>query len=118
MICRPSIAELSSLSWSSDKQNVGTSSQTVQRTASLYVKGEQAVRLEVQEGPGVLRLVVYGPGDAYRTFDFPDDRSLTKYQSTYERGLLDSGFQLQAIAERRSGADRRVRRRGDTDRRR
>jgi len=106
------------LSWSSDKQNVGTSNQTVQRTASLYVKSDQAVRLEVQEGPGLLRLVVFGPGDAYRTFDFPDDTSLMEYQSMYERGLLDSGFQLQAIAERRSGADRRVKRRGDSDRRR
>ena len=94
------------------------SRQIVQRTASLYTKEGQAVRLEVQEGPGVLRIIVYGPGNAYRTFDFPDGESLMEYQLTYERELLDGGFQLQARAERRSGAERRATPRGDTGRRR
>jgi hypothetical protein len=97
---------------------VGSSHHTVQRTALLYTKDEQAVRLEVLESPGVLRLIVFGPGTEHRAFDFPDGKSLTEYQVTYERGLLDNGFHLQAIAERRAGANRRTRPRDSTDRRR
>ena len=106
------------MSWLSDRKNVGFSHHTVQRTALLYTKDEQAVRLEVHESPGVLRLIVFGPGNEHRALDFPDGTSLTEYQGTYERGLLDDGFQLQAIAERRAGAERRARRRDSTDRRR
>jgi hypothetical protein len=97
---------------------VGSSHYTVQRTALLYTKDEQAVRLEVEESPGVLRLIVFGPGNEHRAFDFPDGKALTEYQVAYERLLLDNGFQLQAIAERRAGADRRASPRGSTDRRR
>jgi hypothetical protein len=97
---------------------VGVPHHTVQRTALLYTKDEQAVRLEVHESPDMLRLVVFGPGNEHRAFDFPDGKSLTEYQVTFERGLLDDGFQLQAIAERRAGADRCVRPRDSTDRRR
>jgi len=97
---------------------VGSSHHTVQRTALLYTKDEQAVRLEVLESPGVQRLIVFGPGNEHRAFDFPDGKSLTEYQVTYERGLLDNGFHLQAIAERRAGANRRTRPRDSTGRRR
>jgi hypothetical protein len=97
---------------------VASSHQTIQRTASLYTKDGQAVRLELQEGPGLLRLIVYGPGNAYQPIDFSDRKALTAYQSTYERDLLDRGFQLQASAERRGGADRRARPRDNTERRR
>jgi hypothetical protein len=106
------------MSWLSDRKNVRSSRHAVQRTALLYTKDEQAVRLEVHESPGELRLIVFGPGNVHRAFDFPDGKSLTEYQATYERGLLDIGFQLQAVAERRAGADRRTRARGSADRRR
>ena len=102
----------------SDRKNVGASHTTVQRTALLYTKDDQAVRLEVHQSSGVLRLIVFGPGNAHRAFDFPDGRSLTEYQVTFERGLVDNGFQLQAIAERRGGTERRARSRDNTDRRR
>jgi hypothetical protein len=101
----------------SDRKSVGSHA-TVQRTALLYTKDEQAVRLEVYQTPGVMRLIVFGPGNAHRAFDFPDGRSLTEYQVTFERGLLEDGFQLQAIAERRGGMERRARSRDSTDRRR
>jgi hypothetical protein len=106
------------MSWLSDRKNVGTSHTTVQRTALLYTKDEQAVRLEVHQSPGVLRLIVFGPGNAHRAFDFRDGRSLAEYQVTFERGLLDDGFHLQATAERRAGTERRARRRDSNDRRR
>ena len=88
------------------------------RTALLYTKDEQAVRLEVHEAPVGVRLIVYGPGTAYRAVDFPDGTSLTTHQMAFERGLLDNGFRLQAIAERRGGVDRRARPHDNTDRRR
>ena len=107
------------MSWLSDRKNVGASHISVPRTALLYTKDEQAVRLEVHQSPGVLRLIVFGPGNAHRAFDFPDHTSLTEYQVTFERGLLDDGFQLRATAERRGGAERRAApRRDNTDRRR
>ena len=105
------------MSWLSDRKAMCASDTTIQRTALLYIKDQQAVRLEVHESDGVLRLIVCGPGNAYRAFDFPDDTSLTEYQVTFERGLLDKGFRLQAIAERR-GADRLARPHDETDRRR
>ena len=110
--------ELSWRGWGSDRKNVGADSRPVQRTALLYTKDQHAVRLEVLESAGVLRLIVFGPGTAYHAFDFPNGKSLTEYQTTYERELLESGFQLQAIAERRRSADRRARPRDDKDRRR
>lgn len=97
---------------------MGSSHHTVQTTALLYTKDKQAVRLEVHESPAVLRLIVFGPGNEYRAFDFPDGTSVTEYQTTYERGLLDNGFHPQATAERRADADRRASPRGSTDRRR
>ena len=78
----------------------------VQRTASLYTRDNQAIRVEVHEGPGVLRLIVLGPGDKCRTVDFTGEKPLTEYQSIYECALLDAGFQLQAVAERRGRGGR------------
>ena len=112
------MAELSHLSGLSDRNDVGVSHHTVQRTALLYTKNDQAVRLEVYQGPATLRLLVFGPGREHRAFDFPDGKSLTEYQVTYERGLLDEGFHLQAVAERRGGGDRRTSPRNSNDRRR
>ncbi len=103
----------------SDRKNVGVSHSSVARTALLYTKEEQAVRLEVHQSHGVLQLIVFGPGNAHRAFDFPDGTALTEYQVTFERGLLDDGFELRATAERRAGADRRAApRRDNNDRRR
>ena len=84
---------------------MGSSTETVRRTAWLYTRGEQAVRLEVQEGVGLIQLLVFGPGNAYGAFDFPDESALLEYQSTYERGLLNSGFALRVTADRRGAAD-------------
>jgi len=81
---------------------MSSSTEAVRRTAWLYTRGEQAVRLEMQEGAGVIRLLVFGPGSASGAFDFPDETALLEYQSTYERGLLDNGFALRVTTDRRS----------------
>jgi hypothetical protein len=80
---------------------MSSSTDAVRRTAWLYTRGEQAVRLEMQDGSGVTRLLVFGPGNARGAFDFPDESALLEYQSTYERGLLDNGFALRVTADRR-----------------
>lgn len=102
----------------SDKKDVHVSHEAVQRTALLYTNNDQAVRLEVYKSPATLRLLVFGPGREHRAFDFPDGKSLTEYLVKYERGLLDEGFHLQAVAERRGGGDRRTSPRNSNDRRR
>jgi len=84
---------------------MSSSTEAVRRTAWLYTRGEQAVRLEMQEGAGVARLLVFGPGSARGSFDFPDENALLEYQSTYERGLLENGFSLRVTADRRGPRD-------------
>ena len=49
-----------------------------------------------------MRLLVFGPGTAHGVFDFPGERELLEYQSTYERGLIDSGFSLRVTSDRRA----------------
>lgn len=95
-----------------------SSTEAVRRTAWLYTRGEQAIRLEVQEGVGLARLLVFGPGNAYGAFDFPDEKALLEYQGTYERGLLDSGFTLRVTTDRRDTGHRDAPRWAGSNRRR
>ena len=81
---------------------MSSSTEAVHRTAWLYTRGEQAIRLEIHEGSGITRLLVFGPGTAHGAFDFPDESALLEYQSIYERGLLDNGFALRVTTDRRS----------------
>ena len=76
--------------------------------------------MTVDDQPGdELLLVVRGPGVATATYDFAGMDALMAFADAEERRLLDSGFQLQAVAERRGGADRRQGdRSGSPDRRR
>jgi hypothetical protein len=63
-------------------------------------------------------LAVYGPGDLVRHHSHGDDAASMLEQSRLEQQLVGDGWSLeQMTTERRSGADRRHRVRGD-DRRR
>jgi hypothetical protein len=64
--------------------------------------------MEVTERRGRLHLTVRGPGLAVADYDFGDSEELLAFANERERELVESGFQLQAIAERRS-LDRRGR---------
>ena len=75
-------------------------------TAWLFTRGESSVHIEVLERPQGLRLVVSGPGLAVASFDFPDRDSVLEFSRDKEQELVAQGFQLQAVAERRSGAER------------
>ena len=49
---------------------------------------------------------------------FPDPMELVQYQSEYERYLIESGFKVSMVNERRAGCDRRRAPRPCIDRRR
>ena len=70
-------------------------------------KGERGLELEVK-----------GPRDAAAAHDFPDPLALVEYQSTAERRLLNAGYEVTPVTERRSGKQRRTANRKSPDRRR
>lgn len=72
--------------------------------------------MEVFARRGRLHLTVSGPGHAMASYDFPDRESLLAFARNQERELGEQGFQLQAVAERRSGD--RGSKRPQTERRR
>lgn len=78
----------------------------VQPTGWLFTRGNASVRMTVEEGAAGLVLVVRGPGTAAASYDFPHRSALMEFASLQEQQLRQEGFQLQAIAERRSGSDR------------
>jgi hypothetical protein len=82
----------------------------MQQTAWLFTREGESVRLEVevQDGSAGAQLFVSGPGEVSNAYDFDDERSLEGFRTTYERDLLERGFRLQAVAERRGGTDRRT----------
>ena len=74
-------------------------------SALLFTSGESSVHMEVTERPdGRLHLAVRGPGLAVAEYEFADVETLLAFTRQEERRLTAEGFQLQAIAERRSAA--------------
>jgi hypothetical protein len=87
-----------------------------QRTAWLFTRGDSSITMSVlEEAPGIA-LLVLGPGEASATYRFTQRSALIAYAQAQEQKFLDEGFQLQAVAERRSG--RGGPRPGTADRRR
>jgi hypothetical protein len=81
----------------------------VHRTAWLYTRGDASVSMTVDDesGADAVVLVVSGPGAAIATYNFPDQTALMQFAEEQEQRLRGEGFNLQAIAERRAGGDRR-----------
>ena len=75
-------------------------------TAWLFTQGESSVHMEVTERSRSFHLAVRGPGAAVAGYEFPDRDALLKFAEEKERELVNGGFQLQAVAERRSGDNR------------
>jgi hypothetical protein len=74
--------------------------------------------MTVDDQDGRVTLAVRGPGVTTATYHFPDLQALMEFAQRQEQQLQDDGFQLQAIAERRTGRERRGAMRPDaTDRR-
>lgn len=76
-------------------------------TAWLFTRGEASVHMEVIERSRGLHLTVRGPGFASAAHDFADRHALLAFTRAQELELRAAGFHLQAVAERRSGEDRR-----------
>lgn len=88
-------------------------------SALLFTQGESSVHMEVTERrDGGLHLAVRGPGLAVAEYEFPDLDALLAFTRQEEMRLTAEGFQLQAVAERRSGAKPPPGTARDADRRR
>jgi len=74
---------------------------TMERTAWLFTKGEESVRLEIRDMPEGVQLVIEGPGEASSHFDFPPGTAVDSFRRDYENKLLADGYRLQVVAERR-----------------
>lgn len=83
------------------------SAPAIQRTAWLYTRGTQSVAMAVDEHARGVSLIVRGPGAASATYHFKSAAMLDAFAHEMDRTLAADGYQLQAVAERRSGGDRR-----------
>jgi len=86
----------------------------------LFTSHLGTVRWETSvAGDQGLEFKVSGPLQWSTSSVFPDAMSLMRHQSEYERFLLDNGYKVSHVEERRRRPDRRLRQRGDdSDRRR
>jgi hypothetical protein len=66
--------------------------------AWLFVRGEESIRITT--GPA-RTLLIFGPGEARQSCDFTDAAALTHFLESYQQRLLDDGWILGIIAERR-----------------
>lgn len=78
----------------------------MERTAWLFTKGAESVRIELRVGEQGVQLTIEGPGDASSRLDFPPGASVESLRQDYERKLQTDGYKLQVVAERRG--DRRA----------
>lgn len=85
----------------------------------MFIGEFGTVRWETKvKGRRGLQLEVKGPRDASAAHDFEDPLALVEYQSMAERRLLNTGYDVAPVSERRSGRDRRGPGRSARDRRR
>jgi hypothetical protein len=87
----------------------------MERTAWLFTRGQESVRMELRTMTAGVQLTIDGPGAATSTHDFPPGTSVERFREEYERKLREQGYRLQAVAERRDDRDAAS---GDADRRR
>jgi hypothetical protein len=88
---------------------------TMERMASLFTRNDDSVRLEVRTTADGVQLLIDGPGEATSRFDFPAGTAVDSFRREYEQKLLDDGYRLQVVAERRVQDETRS---GDRRRRR
>ena len=85
----------------------------------LFTSHLGSVRWETSiAGDQGLEFRVCGPLAWSTSSIFPDAMSLMRHQSEYERFLLDNGYKVSLIEERRTSVDRRKTARSGYDRRR
>lgn len=82
---------------------MATEGPALHRTAWLFTRGDSSVTMSVSEDDSGMALVVLGPAAATATYRFTHKNALTAFAQAQEQKLLDEGFHLQAVAERRNG---------------
>ena len=92
--------------------------QGLESVVRMFTSGLGTVRWETSLAGDHLEFKVSGPLSWSTSSIFPDAVSLMRHQSEYERFLLDSGYELSHVEERRRQPDRRRNPRDDRDRRR
>jgi hypothetical protein len=93
-------------------------SRVLDRTAWLFTREHESIHIQLEPSGDGWLVVVLGPGEASRSLEFADAEALVAFHESFERDLLEAGYRLQAVAERRTGGDRRNERRGGSERRR
>ena len=81
---------------------------TMQRTAWLFTKDGESVRLEIVDTNEGVQLVIEGPSAHNHKYDFPAGTAMEGFRREYEDKLLADGYRLQAVAERRLDVERRT----------
>jgi hypothetical protein len=66
--------------------------------AWLFVRGEESIRLTTSPRG---TLLIFGPGDAHQSCDFTEAATLMQFVESYQQRLLDDGWVLAVVAERR-----------------
>jgi hypothetical protein len=91
----------------------------VEPVVRLFTSHLGTVRWETSvAGEQGLEFKVCGPLAWTTSAIFPDAMTLMRHQSEYERFLLDNGYRLSIVDERRKRPDRRRQPRPDRERRR
>jgi hypothetical protein len=75
---------------------------TMERTAWLFTKDEESVRVEIRSTGEGVQLVIEGPGARISRYEFPAGTAVEGFRSDYEDKLLSDGYRLQAVSERRA----------------
>ena len=74
---------------------------TMARTAWLFTKDDDSVRLEIVETPEAIQLLIDGPGETTSRYDFPAGTAVESFRRDYEEKLVGDGYRLQVVSERR-----------------
>jgi len=75
--------------------------QRLSRVTSLFIRGEESIRLSHLDTK--LSVTAEGPGQNQRIFTFGDQATADEFLRLYEQNLIDDGWVLQAVVDRRSG---------------
>ena len=75
---------------------------TMERTAWLFTRAEESVRLEVRSTGEGVQLVIEGPGERISRYEFPAGTAVEGFRADYEDKLISDGYRLQAVSERRA----------------
>jgi len=82
-------------------------SPAVNQFAWLFTRGEQSVRLQIEEQGDGFKLTINGPGMAQAVHQFADMTALMLFVTSYQDRLRGDNFRLQANAERRTRQSQR-----------